>query len=96
VDSPYRRAGVGHDFLSYIVQDLAKSNADIVAITNQLTPYVAECLRGVGFNPDQHAVQVWDTEREKNNLADQGGKDIEKEKVFLVDTQRTGWRLSRA
>ncbi|CAE6398459.1 unnamed protein product [Rhizoctonia solani] len=96
VDSPYRRTGVGHDFLSHIVQNLAKSNADIVAVTNQLTPYVAECLRGVGFSPDQQAIHVWDTEREKNDLDGQGGKDIEKEKVFLVDTQRTGWRLSHA
>ncbi|KAF8687596.1 hypothetical protein RHS03_09964, partial [Rhizoctonia solani] len=96
VDSPYRRAGVGQDLLSYVIKDLAKINADIVAVTNSLTPYVAECLRRVGFKPDQEAIQIWDTERQKNDLDGQGGKDIEKDKVFLVDTRRTGWRLNRA
>ncbi|CAE7088709.1 unnamed protein product [Rhizoctonia solani] len=93
VDSPYRRAGVGHDLLSHVAQDLAKAKADIIAVTSPLTPYVTECLRGVGFKPDQEAIQIWDTEKAKNDL-DEQGRDIEKEKVFLVDTRRTGWRLS--
>ncbi|QRW26457.1 hypothetical protein RhiXN_12118 [Rhizoctonia solani] len=84
------------DLLSYVIKDLAKTNADIVAVTNPLTPYVAECLRRVGFKPDQEAIQIWDTERQKNDLDGQGGKDIEKDKVFLVDTRRIGWRLSWA
>ncbi|CAE6468876.1 unnamed protein product [Rhizoctonia solani] len=93
VDSPYRRAGVGHDLLSRVVQDLA--SADIIAVTTPLTPYVAECLRGVGFKPNQEAVQLWNTERAKFDMDEKDGKDIEGEKVVLVDTQRKGWRLNR-
>ncbi|CAE6431960.1 unnamed protein product [Rhizoctonia solani] len=96
VDSPYRRAGVGHDLLSRVVQDSAKLNADIIAMTTSLTPYVIECLRGVGFKPDQGAIQTWDIERAKNDLDNQAEKDVEAEKVILVDTQRMGWRLSRS
>ncbi|KAG8758106.1 hypothetical protein FRC11_004051 [Ceratobasidium sp. 423] len=96
VDSPYRPAGVGHDLLSRVVQDSAKSKADIISVTTPLTPYIAECLRGVGFKPDQGAIQTWDTERAKNDLDSQADKDIEVERVILVDTQRTGWRLSRS
>ncbi|KAH7333599.1 hypothetical protein B0J17DRAFT_721475 [Rhizoctonia solani] len=94
VDSPYRRAGVGHDLLSRVTQDLA--NADIIAVTTPLTPYVAGCLRGVGFKPDREAIQLWNTERVKFDLDDNKGKDIEGEKVVLVDTQSKGWRLSRS
>ncbi|CAE6512649.1 unnamed protein product [Rhizoctonia solani] len=96
VDSPYRRAGVGHDLLSRVVQDSANANADIITVTSPLTPYVTECLRGVKFKPDQEAIRTWDTEKATDGLDGQVGKDIEKEKVFLVDTQRMGWRLSRS
>ncbi|KAJ1300724.1 hypothetical protein OPQ81_002368 [Rhizoctonia solani] len=96
VDSPYRRAGVGHDLLSRVIQDWASPNADIIAVTTQLTPYVAECLRGVGFKPDQEAIQVWDTVKADGDPEDQEGKDIESDRVLLVDAQRTGWRFSRS
>ncbi|CUA70974.1 hypothetical protein RSOLAG22IIIB_09251 [Rhizoctonia solani] len=96
VDSPYRRAGVGHDLLSHVAQDLGTSNTDIIAVTSPLTPFIAECLRGVGFKSDQEAIQIWDAEMARGDVGEQEGKDVEKESVFLVDTQRTGWRLSRS
>jgi N-acetylglutamate synthase-like GNAT family acetyltransferase len=95
VDSPYRHAGVGYDLLSRAVEDLP--NADILAVTTPLVPYVADCLRAVGFKPNQGAVKLWDKEKDKAEQNEDDEKvDIEQERVVLVDTQRTGWQITRA
>lgn len=94
VDAPYRRAGVGFDLLSHTIKELGNSNAKIVGVTTQLTPYVTECLREVGFKLDEAAVRIWDAEKGREAQDDDGKVDVEQEKVLLVDTRRAGWKLS--
>lgn len=95
VDAPYRRTGVGFDLLSRAIKELENSKADVVGVTTQLTPYVAKCLREVGFKPDEGVVRIWDAEKGREIQDDDEKVDVEQEKVLLADTRRSGWKFSR-
>lgn len=96
VDAPYRPTGVGNDLFSRAIEEMEKTKGDIVGVSSRLTPYITECLQNAGFVRDEGAVSIWDEGKKKEAGYEEGEKgDVDSERIVLVDTRRTGWRLRR-